>query len=352
MSSSPDKVAITFAGAVANGAFEAGALEVLAEEGFPFKKVLGASAGALNATVFARYLLAGDPRGGARALVALWRTEATFLRIFRPSPRGIASLTGLSDQRGLVDILRRQVAPVPDAGIDLDLYVVVTSLQGLKSDIGGTPATTHEGVCHFDKRDFASRERLEQVFQAAAASAAFPVAFVPSHVRGFGPCSDGGIVNNTPLAHVIDPDIGRVVVVVPSPRVSHEHPPKGIGALAWRISDVIVQERLYRDLRAAEKVNGRVGALDALGAKFTDKSLLYDARVAAGLGGKRRVQFLEVRPERVLPNPFAGFFSRKLREALIEKGRLAARKALRADGWASAVVAPAPPRAARLASGA
>ena len=349
MSSEPSNVAITFSGAVANGAFEAGALAVLSEEDLPITRVLGTSSGALNATLFARYLLAGDPRAGAKELVALWRTEASIWHVIRPSWRGIRTFTGLSGQSGIVEILRRHVAPVPEARADVDLFLVVTALDGRLGDIGGSAATTHEGVCHFRGDDFATPERLERVFQAAAASAAFPGVFAPANVPGLGPCSDGGIVNNTPLAHVLDADVGRVVVLVPSPRVSHDQPPRNPGALLGRIADVIVQERLYRDLRAAEKVNARIAALDDLAVKGNDRSLLYDARIAAGLGGKRRVRILEVRPDRALPNPFSGFFSRKSREDLLERGREAAQRALRLDGWLDPAATSAPRAPARLA---
>ena len=321
-----NNMAVVLAGAVANGAFEAGALEVLAERGYPITRILGTSSGALNATLFSRYTLAGDQRAGAAALVTLWRTDATWWRVFRPSLTGIVTLTGFSTQEGLLSILRKNVQPVPVAAADVELCVVVTALRGRKGDIGGKPATTHEGVCSFSKKDIASTEGLRTVFEAAAASASFPGAFAPAKVAALGRCADGGIVNNTPLKHVIAADVGRVVVIVPSPRVSHERAPDTIGALAGRVADIVVQERLYRDLRAAEKVNARLAALDNLATKL--KVSVDELKSAAGLAGMRHVDVVEIRPSEAPPNSFAGFFCSSTREKLIQQGRAAARAAL------------------------
>lgn len=328
MSPSTRKTAVVLAGAVANGAFEAGALEVVAQRRLSIRSVLGTSAGALNAALFARYVIAGDQEAGAAALVRLWTEEASWWRVLRPSVRGILTLTGLSGQDGVLDLLRRNVRPVASPGCEAELRLVVTALKGQTGAIGGAPATTHEGVLAYGPRDFATPDRLEDILRAAVASSAFPGAFVPASVPRFGQCSDGGIVNNTPVKNVLAEEIERVVVIVPSPRMSHEHAPADIGALVGRIADVIVQERLYRDLREAYQVNERLAALEKLGPRL-GRELLDEVKAATGLAGARRLDIVEIRPRKVPPNPFAGFFSRRLREELIELGRDAAREALR-----------------------
>ena len=57
------------------------------------------------------------------------------------------------------------------------------------------------------------------MFQAAAASAAFPFAFEPVTLQEVGPCVDGGIVNNTPIGEAIDqdPEAGIVYVISADP---------------------------------------------------------------------------------------------------------------------------------------
>lgn len=334
--------AVVLAGAVANGAFEAGALEVLAGHGFRITRVLGASSGALNATLFARHLAAGEPRAGAARLVRLWTTQATWWRVFRPSLRGIATLSGISGQEGVLRLLRANVDPVAAPAADVELRVVVTALRGQPGDIGGTRATTHEAVCRFGAEDFATRQRLDRVFRAAAASAAFPGAFVPPDVPDLGPCSDGGLVNNTPLKHVLGEDVVRVVVVVPEPRVADPGVPAGAGALLGRVAGALVQERLYRDLREAAQVNDRLEALEALAPQFREPGLLERVKVAVGLAGARRLRIIEIRPQRAPPNAFLGFFSRAVRDDLVEQGRAAARRALAPEDVATAATTRAP----------
>jgi NTE family protein len=319
--------AVVLAGAVANGAFEAGALEVLASRGCRITRVLGTSAGALNAALFTRYVIAGDQEAGAAALVKLWTEDGTWWRVFRPSLRGILTLTGFSSQDGLLAMLRKHLLPVTSPVVDAGLRIVVTNLLGTAGSIGAEPATTHESVLAFGPEDYASPERLEPLFRAAAASSSFPGAFVPCAVGALGACCDGGVVNNTPVKHVLEDDVERVIVIVPAPRLSHEGAPSDLGVLVGRVADIIVQERLYRDLREALQVNDRLAALEALRAQLGDP-LLAQVKAAAGLGSARPLEIVEVRLDETPPNPFAGFFSRNLRERLIQQGRVAATAAL------------------------
>jgi hypothetical protein len=117
-----------------------------------------------------------------------------------------------------------------------------------------------------------------------------------------------------------------VIVIIPSPRVSHKDAPDTIGTLVGRIADIIVQERVYRDLREAEQVNERLAALQNVAAKL--KVPVEELRAAAGLKGARHVEIVEIRPREAPPNPFAGFYCSSVREKLIEQGRVAAREAL------------------------
>jgi NTE family protein len=336
MAGSSTNTAVVLAGAVANGAFEAGALEVVAARGYPITRVLGTSAGALNAALLTRYLLAGEAAAGTAAMVKLWLEAATFWRVFRPSLRGLLKLEGLSSQDGLRELLRRYVEPVPAPTQAVQLRIVVTALRGQVGQIGAEPATTHEAVCPFGPDDFVSPDRLDVVFRAAVASAAFPGAFLPAVVPGLGPCSDGGIVNNTPLKHVLDDDVGRVIVVVPAPLLSSGGAPATVEALVGRIADIIVQERLYRDLREAELVNSRLAAIEELARRRGDAALAEELKVAAGLGGARQLEIVQIRPEKELPNPFAGFFDAAVRRRLVELGRAAATRALAGSAAAAA----------------
>ena len=64
--------ALILGGAVARGAFEVGALSVLAAEGVRFRRIVGTSAGALNAAVFGAGLAMGRAVHAAKVLEYLW----------------------------------------------------------------------------------------------------------------------------------------------------------------------------------------------------------------------------------------------------------------------------------------
>ena len=98
---------------------------------------------------------------------------------------------------------------------------------------------------------------LGAIFDAVTASAAFPGAFRPVgiDVDGREPvaCLDGGLVNNAPIKHAIDDnDVDRVFIVTPSPALAYPEPADGHGVgLLAHLVEILVSERLYRDLREA-----------------------------------------------------------------------------------------------------
>jgi predicted acylesterase/phospholipase RssA len=161
-------------------------------------RVVGASSGALNATVLASGVHAGEVPGATAKLVHLWQDEASLKHVFDFNWNDLRHLRGVSDQKKVLRLLETSVAPAAD-GNPVD-HIIAAPLGGTPSAIGSQPATTYERVFKFDERDFRTAETLQQVFAASAASASFPVAFAPFDPGGgAGPCVDGGIVNNTPI---------------------------------------------------------------------------------------------------------------------------------------------------------
>jgi len=170
------------------------------------------------------------------------------------------------------------------------------------------------------------------VFRAAEASAAFPGVFVPVDLPGSNACVDGGTVNNTPIKEAIaGGKINRVLVVTPYPLISAMPRARFNGlALMGRLADILINERLYRDLREAESVNETLRSLEALYRRRTlTQAQLKKVKRAIGREAARRIEIVQVRPRKELPgNPFSGFFSRKLRDEYVEAGRTAAERAL------------------------
>jgi hypothetical protein len=221
------------------------------------------------------------------------------------------------------------VKPQP-TGTEIDLRIVVTPLRGAAGKIGNDPATTYETTFRFTGRHFESQEGLDQVFRAAAASSSFPGAFAPFDLGpDVGPCVDGGSVNNTPVKYALDGASVDSIVVIGA---TVENAPAGSfdslsgTDLAGHVADILINERLYRDLREAESVNTGLRNLDDLG---LPPDTLVRVKTAIGWSLRRPISIVQVRPLAPLPgNSFSGFVSTSLREQYVALGEQRAREVL------------------------
>jgi predicted acylesterase/phospholipase RssA len=321
--------ALVLAGAVVKGAFTAGALSVLSETqtrsriGLNIRRIVGTSSGALNGTYYAAALHAGEEAGAAKQLAELWEKDATAFRAIDPSLRAAVFGKGLSTQGKLLKLLRDHIPPRMGTH-PIELRLVVTNIDGRTIDIDGRSATTFEQVCDFSGDYFTRADGLEQVFAATVASAALPVLYAPATleartrvIRGL----DGGLVNNAPLGLALRgaKDIDRVFVIVPSPRIRKV--PKTLHglALAMHVFDIIVEERLVRDLQEVENVNRVISRLK----DPKERALVLDALEWAE---RRTVKVVEIRPDGELPgDALSGFVKPKLRKRYLDEGAKAAR---------------------------
>jgi predicted acylesterase/phospholipase RssA len=177
------------------------------------------------------------------------------------------------------------------------------------------------------------------VFTAATASAAFPFVFAPVQVDARGPCVDGGIVNNTPIKEAIDanPEVDVVYVIAADP-ANMEIPPAGAAKLGGihlglRLAEMLIDERLVRDLAEAKAVNGWLDVLDRL-QRENKIDAATRGEIIKGLYPRRRpdtfrkVAIIEIRPEKALEGTaFSAFFKAALRRSYIEDGWSAAERA-------------------------
>jgi NTE family protein len=327
---------VILAGAVAKGAFEAGALQVLAETGAKVARIVAASSGALNGVAYAAAVRARREVDGAAELVALWRERASWSHIFDVDLGAIWRRQGVADLARVREILRAGVKPSTIADpADVELRLVIAPLDGVRADIGGRPATSYEAMVHFANADFDDAARLDQVFTAVLASSSFPLVFAPTDVPGIGRCIDGGAVNNTPIGWALD-DLGAALdaVVVISPTVEWVRAPFGdqhgmdyVGHLV----DMLINERLYRDLHEAEARNAAMRALAALPLAPAD---LAAVRGALGWEGARPIDIIEIRPLEPLPgSAFSAFRDADQRAGYLAAGAARARAVLGALGW-------------------
>ncbi len=344
----PKTIALVLAGAVAQGAFEVGAIRALVRTDVRIARIVASSSGALNGTVLAAALRRREPIAGGEALAELWREHAAWNDVFHTSFRDLLKREGLSDQKRLLGLLRDQVPPSQPADpAPINLRMIVAALRGCPGAIGARAATTFESMRDFHGEDFATAAGLERVFTAAVASAAFPLVFAPVEIDGIGPCVDGGAVNNTPMKWALDGALGVEIdaVVVVSTSVEHRTATPdvtGLAPLAGHLAGMLVEERLYRDLKEAAETNAGLAALDRMvvDGKLTP-ALLGEIKQVLGLAARRAVDIVCVRPSSELPgNAFAGFFDAGLRREYLDIGYDRGLEVLGGLGWSHREIRP------------
>lgn len=329
------------AGAVVKGAFEAGALDVIASRGISVRRIVAASSGALNGTAYAAGVRARREVEAVRELVEVWEKHASVRGIIHPSLSAMLRRQGISDQRKILALLRRHVKPceVPDPA-PIELHLIVAAVRGCSGRIDDEPTMKYSKTLSFPGTDFDTPDALERVFTAAVASAALPVLFAPVLIPGVGPCTDGGLVNNTPIFAALGPDtaeaLDAILVVTPTPALlaAPSRKYRGFLLLAHAI-DMVFAEWLYQDLRRATELNAALARLDSLAARRGwGRAEVDEIKAALNLGHARAVPIVSIRPSEALPGTLlSGFTDPGVRRAYIQIGRARAAQVLDAIGW-------------------
>ncbi len=311
-------------------------LDVLSRAPLTFERLVAASAGSLNASVFACGVRHGRVDVAIEALIDAWMDDAEWQDFLRPSLRSVLR-GGLSSSGALGRIVMRGLQkvmpdPMPPPPADVVLQLVVAPINGKWSEQGARAElegnTTFEHICEFTGPSFDSDDGLKQVVNAVTASAAFPLLFAPVDVDPVGPCIDGGAVNNTPVSYGLEsPGVHRVIVVSDNPRrVPPGAPLRGVDIIG-RLIEMLVNERTFRDLLFSRKANDKLARLDALAERW-GLSKAQRVELTEALGW-RPVELVEIRPDRPLEGtPFSALHDRGLRKAYIDEGRRAATDAL------------------------
>jgi predicted acylesterase/phospholipase RssA len=166
------------------------------------------------------------------------------------------------------------------------------------------------------------------MYNFSAASGAFPVLYAPVTVPGVGPCVDGGLTNNSPIGAAIDQGAARVILIAPSPaRVPSRGAAAGI-ALVSQLAEILVGERLFRDLEQAQEVNEVLRGLAGLTRDGT-LSVAQAQQIRDLLGWHTEIEVISIRPpDELKGSAFSGLWRRRLRAQYIEAGRAAAISAL------------------------
>jgi NTE family protein len=320
------KIGLVLSGAVAEGAFEAGFLGVLAEAAPRIVTVAGTSSGALNATVVAAGVATGRLKGAAAALQKLWIEHGALRNIEAFDWRNLWHVRGLFSSEGLqrlvLDGLRDVVGDPPAPRVaEVGLTVVTTNLDAVVRMEPAIPLPTYEQAVAFRAEQLLDRGAWPRIAKAAAASASFPVLFAPTDFEGSA-CIDGGAVNNAPISHVLDDaDVDAVVVVTTESPVVPTLKLDGAD-IAARIASAIINERVAYDLTQAKKDNARYAKVaDVLARSGAGDAVSRNVLAALGF---RPLDLFLVQPTEPLPgDAFSGFRDKAQRVAYVDAGKRA-----------------------------
>jgi predicted acylesterase/phospholipase RssA len=321
--------ALVLPGAVARGAYEAGVIQELADRDIRIDRIVATSSGALNGLAYAVGIRTGREREMAERLAKAWIEKGGWRNSLALNPLHLLSARGLSNSSGLLKLMRELIEPCRQSQKrDVELRMIITPLSGVRAKIGQAPATSYEHLMRFSNADFDSVERLETVFNVVCAACAFPGLYQPVQLPTLGACVDGGAVNNAPIQYALEEsDVGRVIMPVPFPReMSFGEWKSGFGLLNHLIS-ILINERLFRDLKEACTINHDI---DKLAQMVSDGHINSDQfeKILSVLG-IRKVEVTEIRPQSKLKGgTFTGFFSKRDRISLVQAGREAAQFAL------------------------
>jgi predicted acylesterase/phospholipase RssA len=323
--------ALVLPGAVSRGAFEAGVIEALAESAVRIDRIVATSSGALNGVAFAAAIRNGTEIQTAKLLTKTWIEMGSWRDSFAFNPINWMRGRGLSDRSGLLKLLNGLIKPagaVEGEKRDVELRIIVAPLNGISGAIGDREATTYEKLLSFSGKDFDTEEGLAKIFAATTAACAFPGLYAPVYIPGLGPCVDGGAVNNAPIMYALDEnDVSRVLVPVPFPAIMPAAASiHGIHLLNHLI-EILINERLYRDLKNAQTINRDIKRLRHMvdQGKLSEENFHHIQSILE----IREVDIFEIRPQHALcGNAFSGFFSKRDRIRLVEAGKTAARLAV------------------------
>jgi len=321
--------ALVLSGGGARGAYEAGVVSQLYDQGEEFDIICGTSIGAINGALIAQ-------RPAAATLRTVWSTIST-VGVIKEIPAvesGQKLLADLQDVR--TDSNLRKVGDVLHAvedaaglfplsqfltisgGLDpnpiiaflktnlnfaqlmLPFVFAATNLTHGSSQVfykfpEGFPGTTNFLTAENDAVQLTG----DCYTEAVRASGAIPIAFPPVAIPALPAAQagsqyvDGGVANNTPIGQAVHAGAERITVIFMDPETDGpDHYPSGnLAQVAAACYAVMAQTILQADFDLALRTNQAVAATDAA-AKDTS---------ANGVKGKRQIGLREIRPQAALP---------------------------------------------------
>jgi NTE family protein len=232
------RVNLALQGGGSHGAFGWGVLDGLAEDGrLDIAGVSAASAGSINAVVYAQGRMNGGNDGARAALEKFWKGISEAGRFYAPAAMFLQPLTGLLspyqfnpfDLNPLRDVLAQNVDMEAVRACDqLELFVCATNVRS------GQP------------RVFTARElTLDMVL----ASACVPHLFRAVEVEGEA-YWDGGYMGNPPIYPLIYNTQSRDIVIVHINPIVRPQLPTTPAEIHNRLTEIAFNSSLIREFRA------------------------------------------------------------------------------------------------------
>lgn len=283
-------IGLVLTGGGARAAYQVGALQALRElcrSTTPFRVVVGASAGAINASALASY--ASDFSEGVAQLLATWRSLKPE-RVYRTDPASLLSIGaswvgqlsagGLLGKRGVNALL--DTAPLRAL---LERTLPLTRIRdhvdsGLLRGAAVTATSYHSGtaITFFDGApDVETWVRSTRLGQRSAlgvehvlASAAIPMFFPPVAIDGayFG---DGCLRLSAPLSPAIHLGAERILAIgiryarAPAETVvlnrDHQHKNPSLSEIGGVLLNAVFLDSLDADMERLERINATISLL-------------------------------------------------------------------------------------------
>ena len=232
------RVNLALQGGGAHGAFGWGVLDRLAEDGrLEVEGLSAASAGSVNAVVYAQGIMSGGNDGAREALEKFWRAISDAGTPYAPATMILQSLTGVFSPyqfnpfniNPLREVLERNVDMQAVQACDrVELFICATNVRN------GQP------------RIFSTRElTLDMVL----ASACVPSMFQAVGVEGEH-FWDGGYMGNPPLYPLIYNTRSRDIVIVHINPIVRPQLPTTAHEIQNRLNEITFNSSLIRELRA------------------------------------------------------------------------------------------------------
>lgn len=282
------RAAVVIAGAGARGAYEAGVLSVLLPALFDSLKdvlLLGTSAGAVNAALWAQYARPGRSlHDVGQEICEFWR-DLDVSRVYAPIALSLAkravglswmfgSVTSLLDTEPLAKHCQQTFQPRQLAANIAQGSIAGVGLVATTCPDDGTGGRSHVFLQAASsvvppQADTGSaldylpvRLQYQHILASAAIPLAFPPVAVPQADGSVGYYTDGGVRLNTPIAPALDLDAKRLVIV--SSHATKYAAPSSISEkpdvidLAAQSVHSILADGLIEDLRLLKRINNMV----------------------------------------------------------------------------------------------